>query len=45
MEKRLVKIGEAAKILGTTPDTLRKWEVTGEIMPARKLKEVLDITT
>lgn len=36
MEKRLVKIGEAAKILGTTPDTLRKWEVTGEIMPARK---------
>ncbi|MGK7872888.1 MAG: IS607 family transposase [Xenococcaceae cyanobacterium] len=38
MEKRLVKIGEAAKLLGTTPDTLRKWEKTGEILPARKTK-------
>jgi len=38
MEKRLVKIGEASKILGTTPDTLRKWEATGEIVPTRKTK-------
>lgn len=36
MEKRLVKIGEAAKILGTTPETLRKWEQTGEVTPTRK---------
>ncbi len=32
MSKRLVKIGEAAKILRTTPDTLRKWEATGEVI-------------
>jgi predicted site-specific integrase-resolvase len=38
MEKKLVKIGEAAKLLGTTPDTLRKWEATGELLPKRKTK-------
>lgn len=38
MEQRLVKIGEAARILGTTPGTLRKWEARGEITPARKSK-------
>jgi len=38
MEKRLVKIGEAAEMLGTTPATLRRWEETGELMPARKTK-------
>lgn len=38
MEKRLVKIGEAARILGTSPGTLRKWEASGEITPARKSK-------
>ncbi len=38
MEKRLVKIGEAAKMLGTTPETLIKWEQTGEVLPARKTK-------
>jgi len=38
MDKRLVKIGEAAKLLGTTPDTLRKWESTGELTPARKTR-------
>ena len=38
MEKRLIKIGEAAKILGTTPRTLRGWEETGEVIPARKTK-------
>jgi len=34
--KRIIKIGEAAKMLGTTPATLRFWERTGEILPARK---------
>ena len=38
MDKRLVKIGEAAKLLGTTPVTLRHWEKTGELVPARKTK-------
>jgi len=38
MAKRLVKIGEAAKLLGTTPTTLRNWEKSGEIVPARKTK-------
>lgn len=38
MEKRLVKIGEAARMLGTSPGTLRKWEASGEITPARKSK-------
>lgn len=38
MDKRLVKIGEAAKLLGTIPATLRKWEETGELLPARKTK-------
>lgn len=38
MDKRLVKIGEASKILGTTNGTLRKWEKSGELLPARKTK-------
>ncbi|MEC6897871.1 MerR family DNA-binding transcriptional regulator [Photobacterium piscicola] len=38
MEKQLVKIGEAARLLGTEPATLRKWEKTGELLPARKTK-------
>lgn len=36
MEKKLVKIGEAAETLGTVPATLRKWEKTGELLPTRK---------
>lgn len=36
MEKRLVKIGEAAKLLGCAISTLRKWEASGELIPARK---------
>ena len=36
MEKRLVKIGEAANLLGCSISTLRKWETTGELLPARK---------
>ena len=36
MEHRLVKIGAAAKLLGTTPGQLRRWEANGELLPARK---------
>ncbi len=36
MEKRFVKIGEAAQLLGVSISTLRKWEDTGELIPARK---------
>jgi len=36
MIKKLVKIGTAAEMLGTTPGTLRKWEKTGELLPHRK---------
>ena len=38
MDKRLVKIDEAARLLGTDPVTLRKWGSTGELLPARKTK-------
>ena len=37
-EARLVKIGEAARILGSTPAQLRQWEATGELLPARKTR-------
>jgi putative resolvase len=36
MEKRLVKIGEAAALLGVAVSTMRKWEATGELLPDRK---------
>jgi putative resolvase len=35
MEKKLV-IGEAAKILGTRVNTLRRWEAAGEFSPNAK---------
>ena len=38
MYTKLIKIGEAAKILGSSPAQLRKWELTGELLPARKTK-------
>ena len=38
MEKRLVKIGEASALLGVTPQTVRKWEKTGELLPDRRSK-------
>lgn len=38
MEKRLVKIGEAAAVLGCGIDTLRKWEKSGELLPDRKTR-------
>jgi putative resolvase len=36
MEKKLVKIGEAAKILGTRVNTLRRWEASDEFSPNAK---------
>ena len=38
MDSRLVKIGAAAKMLGVSVQTLRKWEASGELLPARKTK-------
>ena len=32
----LIKIGTAARLLEVTPQTLRKWEATGHLMPVRK---------
>lgn len=32
----MVKIGEAAALLGVSVVTLRKWEASGELVPARK---------
>jgi len=36
MENILIKIGKAAHILGVSIQTLRKWERSGELVPARK---------
>ena len=38
MEKRFIKIGEAAKILGVSIETMRRWESSGELVPHRKTK-------
>ena len=38
MDKRLIRIGEAAAILGVRVETLRKWEASGELLPARRTK-------
>ena len=38
MEKRFVKIGEAAKMLGVSIETMRRWETSGELVPHRKTK-------
>ena len=32
----LIRIGAAARLLGVTPQTLRKWEATGHQVPVRK---------
>ena len=36
MNDRFVKIGEASKILGVNAQTLRRWEKTGVIKPAKR---------
>ena len=33
---RFIKIGEAAKILGVTVQTLRRWEKSGQLLPDKK---------
>ena len=35
---RFIKIGETANILGVTPQTLRRWEREGTLIPDRKTK-------
>lgn len=37
MESQLLGIGEAAKLLGVTPKTLRNWEEAGKISPVRTM--------
>ena len=32
----LIRIGPAARLLGVTPQTLRKWETAGHLVPVRK---------
>ena len=34
--KRLIRIGEAAALMGVSVQTLRQWERTGELLPTRK---------
>ena len=33
--KKRIRIGQAAKIIGVHPDTLRRWERAGKIKPLR----------
>jgi hypothetical protein len=35
---KLIKVGKAAETLGVNISTLRRWEETGELLPARKSK-------
>ena len=35
---RFIKIGEASKTLGVSIQTLRRWELTGELIPAKKVR-------
>lgn len=35
---RFIKIGEAAKLLGVSIQTLRRWEETGYLLPSKKSK-------
>ncbi len=32
---RLIRVGEAAEVLGVSPETLRRWEASGRIRPHR----------
>ena len=33
---RFIKIGEAAKLLGVSIQTMRRWEALGQVIPDRK---------
>ena len=33
-----MRIGEAARLIGSTPDMLRKWEASDGLLPARKTR-------
>jgi predicted site-specific integrase-resolvase len=33
---RYIKIGEASKLLGVTPQTVRRWEREGQVLPVRR---------
>ncbi|MCY4456325.1 MAG: IS607 family transposase [Acidimicrobiaceae bacterium] len=39
MERRLVKFGEAAVMLGCSVATLRRWDASGELVPARRTQK------
>ena len=36
MDNKIIKIGEAARFLGVDVSTVRRWEITGELLPARR---------
>lgn len=38
MNKRFIKIGQAAELLGVSIETMRRWEKSGELLPDRKTK-------
>ena len=38
MKRKLVKIGEASRLLGTSPAQLRKWDVSGDLRPTRRTR-------
>ena len=38
MSTRKIRIGIAAELLGVTPATLRKWEKSCELLPARRTR-------
>ncbi len=38
MGKRLVKIGEAARLMGTSPEIMRKWDASGELPATRRTR-------
>jgi len=40
---KLVKIGQAAKMLGVTPETLRVWDKTGEQELAEDVLEIITV--
>ncbi len=38
MNKRFIKIGQAAELLGVSIETMRRWEKSGELLPDCKTK-------